>query len=1177
VNRAKLLEIKFVDGLIAGEPVEVLSVIEEGEGLCLIFFRRSTGETGSSYLSQEEISKLTPSTNAPRSGFSADPDDFKLAMEALRMKMAGLFDPLVAINSSDLDPLPHQIRAVYNEFLPRVPLRFLLADDPGAGKTIMAGLYIKELILRGYLKRCLIVVPGGLLDQWRQELSEKFSLNFETITKSDLDGADLVNPFEAKNFVIARMDQLSRSNPVVEGALDSSIWDLIIVDEAHRMSAHYASWRGEPKQTKRFKLGKRLSKLTTNFLLMTATPHAGNDENFQLFLSLLDEDRFEGKARSGSHRIDTSGLMRRLVKENLVTLEGKALFPERKAQTVEYSLSSHEQELYDEVTSYVREEMNRAQKISEAGDKKRGNNVGFALTILQRRLASSPRAILRSLERREEKLRSWLMNLEASVASASFAQSLYLPGLIELDEEDDIYDEFTAGELEEAEENQNLDLVTAAETLDELKAELTTLSRLTNKARSVHALQDDKKWTQLRSILVDELEGIDEPASERKFIVFTEHKDTLQYLKERMSNLFGNSDAVVSIHGGHSRQERNRAKESFTQDPAVRVLVATDAAGEGLNLQRAHLMVNYDLPWNPNRIEQRFGRIHRIGQTEVCWLWNMIAAGTREGEVFKTLLGKIEQQSTAYNGNLFNVLGQGAPFSEKSLKLLLIEAIRYGNDPAVQARRDEVIDEGIAAGLQELQAERALFDVVQSPFDPSGVAKEFEARQIRRLQPGFIAGFFRPAFERLTGNLKARENGRYEITKVPEHLTSLANRNLEIGPVASAYERVTFDRQNVRLEGSPNAYLIAPGSALMTAVVEKTLADLSHALLEGTILIDRSNKQANYPIVLFSVLQEVSNSTNPPLVVDRHFDFIEVGDKGEVSIANTAPYIDYSTPSAEELEYIRRTLMPNLSFLQMESTARKHSVAKMMQEEFPSLKTRVSKQVERIRAQVEERLDQEISYWYGKALEFNLVEAKDSAKKPEVATKKAIDLEQRKKARLAELLLEESLVIGIPKTIAAALVIPESMMPIGSHVQRSKDQEAMREVERRAVDLVLRTEIARGKDPQEQARNNKGFDIISRGRDGKSIFIEVKGRIEGSDTFLATASELSFGQTQGANHLLALVMVSSKGADFDEFRYVSDAFANLTVDARIASVNLDWKQFWRVGFEPLAEREEASN
>lgn len=1162
----------LVSGLLPDQVVEVVATEKIGEDILMVYFKNERGQILSNSFTIEEIVEFNLASGSSKFTFQANGDDFKLTTEAMRMQLAGLFDPMAAVNSSDLEPLPHQIKAVYREFLPRVPLRFLLADDPGAGKTIMAGLYIKELILRGYLKRCLIVVPGGLLDQWKQELFEKFGLTFETLTRNDLDNSPTPNPFVVNNFLIAKMDQLSKRDDQVEKALKSANWDLVIVDEAHRMSAHYSSWKGEPKETRRFKLGRLLSKQTVNLLLMTATPHAGNDQDFELFLSLLDEDRFEGKRRNVNVKVQTEGLMRRMVKEDLLTFSGKPLFPERIAETVEYQLSPAELELYELVTEYVREEMNRADKIVGAGENKKRNNIGFALTVLQRRLASSPRAIMRSLERREQKLKDLLIRLETGLSEDALKANTNLAGLSEIRDEidiEDFEDEMAPADLEALENNENLDLLTASRSVGELKTELAVLGKLVEKAKLVHSLQEDRKWLELQSILTHSIPG-ESAAEAKKFIIFSEHKDTLDYLQEKTTKLLGEG-AVVAIHGGNSRAERTKAREAFTQNPLVQVLVATDAAGEGLNLQRAHLMVNYDLPWNPNRIEQRFGRIHRIGQTEVCRLWNLIASGTREGDVFKTLLSKIEQQSIAYNGNIFNVLGQGPVFDGDSLRDLLIKAIKYGSDPAKRAEMNIVIDAGVAAGLDELKAEQALYEAINSSVDVEQIRREMEELQTRRLQPGFIEGFFTPAFKRLAGALTLKEAGRFEIKKVPQSLMDFASQQPHIPPLASAYERVTFSRTAVKVENQLIAHLIAPGSALMTAVVEKTIEDLSYSVKQGAILVDRSQKQSDEPAVLFALQQEINNSKGE--VVDKHFDFIEVTSSGIGSYSNTAPYIDYESPTAAELEQITSKILPNLETGALEARAREIALEKLVTKDKPALKERISSQVAKIRHQVVERLDQEITYWLAEETRRSLEKHPQSQKEAMKARDRAKELMLRKTKRLKELDQEEQLMSGSPVIRTAAIIVPSSLLFSNEEerIKFAKDQEAIKIVERRAVDLVLKVEKSRGREPEEMPRNNKGFDIISRTKDGHSDYIEVKGRIEGSDTFLVTTSEISFGKTQGANHRLAIVSVSKSGVSEDEIRYITDPFADLHDDARVASVNLKWDDYWIIGSDPLAE------
>src|SRR5262249_43545754 len=369
---------------------------------------------------------------------------------------------------------------------------------------------------------------------------------------------------------------------------------------------------GEITYTRRYDLGQLLSSLTRHFLLMTATPHNGKEEDFQLFLALLDGDRFEGRFRDGVHQVEVSDLMRRMVKENLLKFDGKPLFPERIAYTVPYRLSDAEAQLYGEVTNYVREEFNRAEKL--ANDKRAGT-VGFALTILQRRLASSPEAIYQSLRRRSERLQKRLRELELlQRGAAADAIAAATPALDSDDLED--LDEAPDNEVEEVEE-QILDQATAARTIGELKTEISTLGCLESLALAVRRSGEDRKWRELASLLgeifkpavvgkenEDEKPGTTrtvKPSPRQKLVVFTEHRDTLSYLEMRVATLLGRKEAVVVIHGSMGREERMKAQESFKHDPEVQVLVATDAAGEGINLQRAHLMVNYDLPWNPNR------------------------------------------------------------------------------------------------------------------------------------------------------------------------------------------------------------------------------------------------------------------------------------------------------------------------------------------------------------------------------------------------------------------------------------------------------------------------------------------------------------------------------------------------------------------------------------------------
>lgn len=397
-----------VRGLLPDRLVTVSSVQWFGANAVEVTYKDPGGRIGNELLLRDDESRIEVVEHGRPWSFDGDGELFRLVSEAYRIRLAHLFDPVLAVHTSLVEPLPHQITAVYESMLPRQPLRFLLADDPGAGKTIMAGLLIKELMVRGDLQRCLIVCPGGLVDQWQDELERRFQLPFEIVTNDKIEASRTGNWFAENDLVIARLDHLSRNDHLQEmlKAPDAR-WDLVVCDEAHKLSASF--FGGEVKYTKRYRLGQLLSTLTRHFLLMTATPHNGKEEDFQLFMALLDGDRFEGRFRDGVHTVDVSDMMRRMVKEKLLTFEGKPLFPERIAHTKAYALSDAEALLYKEVTDYVRQEFNRAESLQ---NDKRAGTVGFALTILQRRLASSPEAIYQSLRRRRERLESRLREMK---------------------------------------------------------------------------------------------------------------------------------------------------------------------------------------------------------------------------------------------------------------------------------------------------------------------------------------------------------------------------------------------------------------------------------------------------------------------------------------------------------------------------------------------------------------------------------------------------------------------------------------------------------------------------------------------------------------------------------------------------------------------------------------------
>jgi superfamily II DNA or RNA helicase len=1011
----------IVKGLVSGQAVTLRHVELHSEEVASVTYVDGQGNVEQALIYRDQESQLELVQQTRPLSFAADGGLFRLVSEAQRLRYAFLFDPLIAVSTSAVDPLPHQITAVYETMLNRRPLRFLLGDDPGAGKTIMAGLLIKELIIRGDIARCLIVAPGGLVEQWQDELDEKFSLAFDILTNEGLQAARTGNWFQEHNLCIARLDKLSR-NDDVQAKVAALDWDLIIVDESHKMSASY--FGSEIKYTKRFKLGQVLSRCTRQFLLLTATPHNGKDEDFHLFLSLLDGDRFEGKPRDGAHVADVSDVMRRMVKEQLVTMEGKPLFPERFAYTVDVPLSDDEANLYRNVTDYVRQGFDKAEKLN---NEKRKGTVGFALTLLQRRLASSPEAIYQSLRRRLERLEERLRE-EKLLRRGSATGGTTLSDAPDLSEEDiEDLDEAPENEVEQAEE-KIVDQSTASQTIAELEKEIIELRALAQEAARLRRSGKDEKLKRLLETL--DLPEMFDGKDRRKLVLFTEQRDTLNYLTEKLADRLGNQNSVVAIHGGTPRERRRQIQEAFENDPEVLILIATDAAGEGINLhRRAHLMVNYDLPWNPNRIEQRFGRIHRIGQTEVCHLWNLVANETREGEVWHRLLSKLETQRGRLGGAVFDVLGQ--VFRDTPLKDLLIRAIRYGEQAETKAKLNQIVDHELdTEKLRALIEDRSLVHERLDPARVRSIRDEMERAQARRLQPHYIGSFFLRAFEEFGGSVHRREPFRYEIRHVP---ALVRHRDRVIGqraPVLKAYERITFHKEHLRVDNKPPAALVAPGHPLLDSVVDLLLEQNRDLLRQGAMLVD-TNDQGAEPRVLFYLEHSITDGRRDvagnPRVISRRLQFVEVSRDGGLVNAGYAPYLDYTPLTAEQQPAARALLRESWLAEGLEARATAHAIKTVVPDHLREVKTRREALIDKTLTQVKARLLGEIRHWDERAF---LLRAQEEAGRHKGslnsnnARQRADELTGRLQKREDELNKERQITARPPTVLGGALVIP---------------------------------------------------------------------------------------------------------------------------------------------------------
>jgi hypothetical protein len=798
------------------------------------------------------------------------------------------------------------------------------------------------------------------------------------------------------------------------------------------------------------------------------------------------------------------------------------------------------------------------------------------------------------LRRRRERLESRLRELELLHRGGEVGPSINatLPTLDAEDVED--LEEAPDTEVEAAEE-EILDQATAARTIAELKAEIDTLKRLESLALAVRRSGEDKKWRELASLLGeiftpafspaekgdappadDESTQRPTPSPRQKLVLFTEHRDTLNYLEQRVSTLLGRKEAVVVIHGGMGREERLRTQESFRHDPEVQVLLATDAAGEGINLQRAHLMVNYDLPWNPNRIEQRFGRIHRIGQTEVCHLWNLVAEETREGDVYRKLLEKLSEARTALGGQVFDVLGK-LQFDGKSLRDLLIEAIRYGEQPEVRARLTQVVADALdPSHIQNLLEEHALAHDAMDASRVFRIREEMERAEARRLQPHYIESFFLEAFQRLGGAAKQSEPRRYEITHVP---ASVRNRDRLIGigePVLPRYERIAFEKSLVSPQGQPLAAFVCPGHPLLDSTIDLTLERHRDLLRRGTILVDERDPGVEPRVLLYLEhgIQDANlTRSGERRIVSKRMLYVELDAAGNTRHLQYASYLDYRPLAADEPEPESFLDRPDCAWINrdLEQRAQDYAVARVVREHLAEVRSRRLELIAKTEAAVKDRLTKEITYWDHRSEQLKLQE---QAGKPNArlnsgeARKRADALQARLQKRMEELKLERQLSPLPPVILGGLMVLPLGLIAkvagrAAGTATASADTQA---AAARARAIVMEIERNLGFEPTDRESEKLGYDIESRiPGTGRLRFIEVKGRVASADTITVTRNEILYSLNKPEEFILAIVEFT--GGDSHRVHYLRNPFRR-EPDFGVTSVNYDFAELLARGMQP---------
>ena len=1070
-------------GSLFPEPVKVIVVVPMGDAIKLIGKGIHTNQVYEPILSQEQLAQLEATPE--QEPFDGNALHFRLGVEALRLGLAYEYDPYFALAIAHVDPLPHQLEAVYEYFLKQPRIRFLLADDPGAGKTIMAGLLLKELKVRGLVRRTLIVTPANLTFQWQRELKDKFREDFEVIRGDVLRANYGSNPWKEKKQVITSISWVSRIEDAKNSLLRSH-WDLIIVDEAHKMSAYNSD-----DKTLAYKLGEELSKLTDHYLLMTATPHKGDPKNFCLFLELLDRDVYgDVTSLEEAMRRNNAPFYLRRTKEALVTFpdtetgQAKKLFTNRKVETIDFQIDDEELDFYDDLTKYVEDQSIKA----SADDSARGRALGFTMAMLQRRFASSVYAVRRSLERMRDKRQRILEDPEAYRAEQIAKK---------------VPEDFE--ELTEAEQEKILgDLEGVVASIDPvaLQQEIYQLNKLIDQARTLEKREVESKLVKLKEAITQK--GIfQDPLM--KLLLFTEHKDTLDYLVGKLRE-WGLS--VTQIHGGMKIGDRDTpntriySEREFRED--CQVLVATEAAGEGINLQFCWFLINYDIPWNPVRLEQRMGRIHRYGQDKDCLIFNFVSTNTREGRVLWKLFERIRAIEIDIDpertGKVFNVLGDIFPANQ--LERMIREM--YAHNLTEDVIKNRIVEQVDTDRFRRL-TNSALEGLAKRELNLSAIiGKSAEAKE-RRLVPEVIDDFFVQAAP-ISGihPKETRQHQKvYRIGRVPRTLWPIGERlETRFGKLGHDYKKITFDKH--KLTDDPTLEWVTPGHPLFECVREDVLARVQDDLRHGALFFDlhrdrparldvfsaaiadgRGNKLHERVYVVQTEIDGTMTVRQPTLFLD----LVPVTDSAKlvVSLPN-----DTDLPSRDQTEQalIEQELNRFLTEIRTQRQQEVKTISDHMEISFSTI-------IDKVQCQFAELISRQESGAKESGLDGRIKQMED----------RLFELNGRLETRREELEKERSCTIADIQHHGRAWVLP--------HPERTSPEMAAmvsdREIERIAVEAVIAYENARGWLVVSVEKENRGFDLISRKphpEDPNTAiavrFIEVKGRSRVGEVALTT-------------------------------------------------------------------------
>ncbi|MBM4038871.1 MAG: DUF3883 domain-containing protein [Planctomycetes bacterium] len=1094
----------IVAGLEPDEHVEVRHVAPFAGKTLVVGVTVTTRRELRRPLGPEELARVTV-VRGTDYAYDGDAEAFLLGVEAQRIRIAYQFDPLFAVNSSVVDIVPHQVEAVYRYLLPLPRIRFLLADDTGAGKTIMAGLLIKELIFRRVLSKVLIIAPSGLTKQWREdEMQAKFGLTFRLLDRASFE-AEPGQLARDEGLFITSVDYIARDDRCLKAAKDT-LWDMIVVDEAHKLSAY--EYGAKVERSGRYQAVEALVDSTDHLLFLTATPHRGRRDTFRRLLMLLDPDLFqkdehvtervreavatyttrtEAFEGEGSISPARNRFFLRRLKEEMINWDERPLFVPRHTKTTGYELTPQELDLYEAVTHYVRSHRKEAKA-------KRNRNVELTLVVMQRRLASSIYAITRTLRNRLDAL-DWALRVINDPSRTSAEKRRLLRGEVE-DVPEDIaaYEELNESQREDI--DRRIFRQVLSDDPEKVQAERDEVARLLRMAESLRN-HPEAKFTELLKVL-DESDVI--RRDDEKLLIFTEHRDTMENLAERLRN---KGYAIATIHGSMDTDARRQAQKDFRI--RAKIMVATDAAGEGINLQFCRYLINWDVPWNPNRLEQRMGRIHRYGQKDTVEVYNLVATNTREGAVLDKVLRKLDVMREQMGDRVYDVIDE---LYEDVPLVELIERSIDADDPAGVADeaenqlKDEAGRRRKADDLIALQQKRTL----TSHLDLREAQRLRDASDERRLQPQFIQRFFTAAYHAAGGTIvEDKFFPVYHVGATPSGVMDAARR-LRL-PVADPHETpFVFDKELVSVASKTaipeNTRLLGPGHPLFDALIEWAVHRAQDAFARGVTLVDPNIADSQRMWLVSSSIED-GRSERRRRVAHEQLSLVLAAPSG-LRATSPANLLNCTMPDAPA----ERPASAGPSRDDVQAWAFEHLTEAQLE------RVRKDREAECAlrRDYLEKTFTDLILDLQEKLIPFQQAQlfGEDDPEERQRLERRIRQLQVRKAERLAELELMLRLTANLPNVVTSALIVPAPVATAEHEAKQPPHGVPMRRddgIERIGMEVAMRYETGRGWTPHDVSADGEHYDIRSESPAGDKRFIEVKGRAE-SGAIILTGPEL---------------------------------------------------------------------